>query len=250
VIDHHTGRDVRVVLLDIEGTTTPMTFVQDVLFPFARMSLPGWCRAHTGSEQYRQVLQRLAEEHGADRRAGKTVPEWSDATPAEADRSLQAYARWLMELDRKTTGLKLLQGLIWEEGYQSGALRGDVYPDVPVAMRRWRRAGVAPAIYSSGSELAQRRLFGSTIHGDLTTLIAGFFDTTVGPKQSTSSYVEVASKLALEPTEILFVSDVTPELAAAAAGGCGTVLSIRPGNRPQPNADAYPQVRTFDEILP
>jgi enolase-phosphatase E1 len=155
-----------------------------------------------------------------------------------------------MARDRKTTGLKLLQGFIWEDGYQSGALRGDVYPDVPVAMRRWRSAGIAAAIYSSGSELAQRRLFGSTIHGDLTALIAGFFDTTVGPKHSTSSYVEIASKLAVEPAEILFVSDVTLELAAAAAAGCGTVLSIRPGNRPQPNSESYPTVRTFDEILP
>jgi len=243
-------RDVRVVLLDIEGTTTPMTFVHDVLFPFARTSLPGWCRANVGSERYRQVLQRLAEEHAADRRAGDPVPEWRDDTPADTDRSLQAYVLWLMGLDRKTTGLKLLQGLIWEEGYRSGALRGDVYPDVPVAMRRWRSAGIAPAIYSSGSELAQRRLFGSTIHGDLTTLIAGFFDTTVGPKQAASSYDEIASRLAVRPARILFVSDVTVELAAAADAGCGTVLSLRPGNRPQPDANAYPHIRTFDEILP
>jgi enolase-phosphatase E1 len=244
------GRDVRVVLLDIEGTTTPMTFVHDVLFPFARTSLPGWCHAHAGSETYRMVLTRLADEHAVDRRVGLPVPEWCDSTPAEADRSLQTYVLWLMELDRKTTGLKLLQGLIWEEGYRSGALRGDVYPDVPVAMRRWRNAGISPAIYSSGSELAQRRLFGSTIHGDLTPLIAGFFDTTVGPKQSPPSYAEVASRLGVTAAEILFVSDVTPELAAAAAAGCGTVLSVRPGNRPQPDRDAYPQIRTFDEILP
>ena len=244
------NRDVRVVLLDIEGTTTPMTFVHDVLFPFARTSLPGWCRANIGSEHYRQVLQRLSEEHAADRRAGDPVPEWRDDTATEADRSLQAYVVWLMGLDRKTTGLKLLQGLIWDAGYRSGALRGEVYPDVPVAMRRWRSAGIAPAIYSSGSELAQRRLFGSTVHGDLTTLIAGFFDTAVGPKQSASSYAEVASRLAVEPAGILFVSDVTAELAAAAAAGCGAVLSIRPDNRPQPDADAYPHIRTFDEILP
>ena len=184
MIVNRSRRDVRVVLLDIEGTTTPMTFVHDVLFPFARTSLPRWCRANVGSDSYRQVLQRLAEEHAADHRAGDPVPEWRDDTPAEADRSLQAYVLWLMDRDRKTTGLKHLQGLIWEEGYRSGALRGDVYPDVAVAMRRWRHAGIASAIYSSGSELAQRRLFGSTIHGDLTTIIAGFFDTTVGPKQS------------------------------------------------------------------
>jgi enolase-phosphatase E1 len=155
-----------------------------------------------------------------------------------------------MELDRKTTGLKLLQGLIWEEGYQSGALRGDVYPDVPVALRRWRQAGVAPAIFSSGSELAQRRLFGSTIHGDLIPFIAGFFDTTVGPKLASSSYVEVARRLGVPASAMLFVSDVTMELDAAASAGCVALLSIRPGNRPQPNPDRYPAIRTFDEILP
>ena len=131
-----------------------------------------------------------------------------------------------------------------------GALRGEVYPDVPVALKRWRRASVRPAIYSSGSELAQRRLFESTGHGDLTPLIEGFFDTTVGSKLASSSYTNVASRLGVRPEQILFVSDVTPELAAAAAVGCGTVLSVRPGNRPQSDADAYRQIRSFDEILP
>lgn len=244
------GRDVRVVLLDIEGTTTPMTFVHDVLFPFARTHLTAWCRANAGSDVYHQVLERLAAEHEAERRAGEPVPRWRTGTPDEADQSLQAYVLWLMRLDRKTTGLKLLQGLIWEEGYRSGALRGEVYPDVPVALDRWRQAGVMPAIYSSGSELAQRRLFGSTIYGDLTPLIAGFFDTTVGAKVSSSSYIEVASRLEVQTSQTLFVSDVTAELDAAAFAGCLTVLSHRPGNRSQPNEGRYRSVRTFDEILP
>jgi enolase-phosphatase E1 len=241
---------VRAVLLDIEGTTTPLAFVHDVLFPFARTALPGWCRAHAASDEYRQVMTQLAAEHTADRRAGAAVPEWHDETPDETDRSLQAYVLWLMTLDRKTTGLKLLQGLIWEEGYGSGVLQGDVYPDVPVALRRWRRNGIVAAIYSSGSELAQRRLFESTVHGDLTPLIAGFFDTNVGPKQSAASYGEIASRLGVAPSDVLFVSDVIGELAAASTAGCPTVLSVRPGNRPQPDAESYPHMSTFDEILP
>jgi enolase-phosphatase E1 len=245
-----TGRDVRVVLLDIEGTTTPMAFVHDVLFPFARTHLPAWCRVQAGSAAYRHVFEVLAAEHDADRRAGEPAPPWRTGTPVEADRSLQDYVLWLMSRDRKTTGLKLLQGLIWEEGYRSGALRGEVYPDVPVALRRWGQAGVSSAIYSSGSELAQRRLFGSTIYGDLTPLIAGFFDTTVGPKLSSSSYAEVASRLGVPTPRVLFVSDVTAELDAARLAGCSTVLSVRPRNRPQPNQDCYPSIRTFDEILP
>lgn len=244
------ARAVRVVLLDIEGTTTPIAFVHDVLFPFARTALAAWCRSHGQSDAYRQVLERLAGEHAGDRRAGEPVPEWRDDTPAAADRSLQAYARWLMDRDRKSTGLKLLQGLIWEEGYRSGALRGEVYPDVPAALRRWRGAGLAPAIYSSGSELAQRRLFESTVYGDLTPLIAGFFDTTVGPKQAASSYAGVAARLGVPAQEMLFVSDVTAELDAAALAGCATVLSVRPGNRSQPDAGRYPAVHSFDEILP
>jgi enolase-phosphatase E1 len=155
-----------------------------------------------------------------------------------------------MTLDRKSTGLKLLQGLLWEDGYRSGALRGDVYPDVPVAFSRWRRAGVAIGIYSSGSELAQRRLFGSTIYGDLTPLIDGFFDTTVGAKLSSSSYVEVAKRLGVPPAGVLFVSDIVAELDAAAMAGCATVLSVRPGNAPQPKTGRYPAIRTLDEILP
>jgi enolase-phosphatase E1 len=199
---------------------------------------------------YRRVFECLAAEHEADRRAGASAPPWRTETPADADRSLQNYVLWLMEFDRKTTGLKLLQGLIWEEGYRSGALRGDVYPDVPVAFGRWRQAGVAPAIFSSGSELAQRRLFGSTMHGDLTPFIAGFFDTTVGSKVSSSSYVEVASRLGVPASAMLFVSDVTTELDAAAGAGCSTLLSIRPGNRPQPKQESHPVIRTFDDILP
>jgi enolase-phosphatase E1 len=243
-------RDVRVVLLDIEGTTTPMTFVHDVLFPFARSHLAGWCRSTAGSDVYRRVFECLAADHEADRRAGEPAPPWRTETRADADRSLQAYVLWLMELDRKSTGLKLLQGLIWEQGYRSGALRGDVYPDVPLALRRWRQAGVGAAIFSSGSELAQRRLFGSTSHGDLTPLIADFFDTRVGSKHSSSSYVEVASRLGVPAPAMLFVSDVTSELEAAARAGCGTLLSVRPGNRHQPNQDRYSVIRTFDEILP
>ena len=244
------SHDLRAVLLDIEGTTTPLSFVHDVLFPFAQEALPDWCRTHAGSDVYRQVMMQLAAEHAADRDSDQAVPDWHDETPDEADRSLQAYVRWLMALDRKSTGLKVLQGSIWEEGYRSGVLHGDVYPDVPAALRRWHDHGIVSAIYSSGSELAQRRLFESTVHGDLTPLIAGFFDTTLGPKQSAASYRAIATRLGVEPSEIVFVSDVTAELAAASAVGFRTALSIRPGNRPQSDAQSYPHILTFDEILP
>jgi enolase-phosphatase E1 len=242
------SRDVRVVLLDIEGTTTPMAFVHDVLFPFARRHLAAWCRQHAGSDEYRDILTRLTIEHAADRARGEPVPAWEIGSAADHDRSLRAYAIWLMDRDRKSPGLKLLQGLIWEQGYQAGTLRGQVYPDVPAAIRRWRDLGVVTAIYSSGSELAQRRLFASTPQGDLTPLISGFFDTAVGAKQAPESYARIASTLDWAPDRILFVSDVTAELAAASRAGCQTVLAMRPGNAPQPDSGLYPQIRSFDDI--
>ena len=151
-----------------------------------------------------------------------------------------------MDQDRKSPGLKLLQGQIWDEGYRSGELKGEVFADVAPALRRWRDAGVAVAIYSSGSELAQRLLFGSTASGDLTPLLARFFDTTVGAKQAAESYRRIARELGIPPDRMLFISDVTTELDAAHSAGCQVLLCVRPGNRPQPN-HAYPVIERFDE---
>ena len=153
-----------------------------------------------------------------------------------------------MDRDRKSPALKELQGHIWERGYQEGRLRGQVYPDVPAAIRRWRDAGLVVAIYSSGSELAQRRLFESTEHGDLTPVLSAFFDTRVGPKMESESYTRIAERLGLRPNEILFISDVTKELAAARGAGLAAILSVRPGNPVQPDSDQYEQVQTFEGI--
>jgi enolase-phosphatase E1 len=155
-----------------------------------------------------------------------------------------------MERDRKSPGLKELQGLIWEQGYQTGDLRGLVYEDVPPAMRRWKRMGIGVAIYSSGSELAQRRLFESTRHGDLTPLITAFFDTRAGAKVDAGSYHRIADALRCPADRILFVSDVTRELVAASAAGCVPRLIERPGNVVQPDADRFSVVTSLDEVLP
>ena len=241
-------RGGRIVLLDIEGTTTPIAFVDDVLVPFARTALADWCRRHASSDDYREVLGRLAAEHAADRARGEPAPPWHDDSLETADRSMQAYACWLMDRDRKSPALKRLQGWVWEEGYRAGVLRGDVYPDVAPAMRRWRGAGLRTAIYSSGSETAQRRLFESTAEGDLSPLIDGFFDTAVGPKVESASYAAIASRLDVTPAAITFLSDVTAELRAAVTAGCRGLLCVRPGNRPQPEAGAYRQISSFDEL--
>ena len=140
-----------------------------------------------------------------------------------------------MDRDRKSPGLKLLQGRIWEGGYRAGILKGEVFADVPPALERWRDAGLDVAIYSSGSELAQRLIFGSTADGDLTRFFSRFFDTAVGAKDAPASYRRIAAELGRATDRIVFISDVTTELDAAGSAGCGVILCVRPGNRPQPD---------------
>lgn len=237
-------RGLRVVLLDIEGTTTPIAFVHDVLFPFARAHLASFLHTHGGDAEVAEVRRRLAREYAEDLARGETVPEGA----FDSSDAIAPYVTWLMDRDRKSPGLKLLQGQIWEAGYRAGELRGQVYPDVPPAIRRWRAAGLRVAIYSSGSELAQRRLFESTEHGDLTPLLSGFFDTGVGAKVASDSYGRIAAALDVRPAAILFVSDVTRELTAAREAGVQVVLSLRPGNSAQAGAEQFERVVSFEEL--
>jgi len=152
-----------------------------------------------------------------------------------------------MDRDRKSTGLKSLQGKIWEEGYRAGDLRSEVYPDVPPALERWRRQGIDIAIFSSGSVQAQRSLFTNTAAGDLTRFIRAYFDTTIGPKTAPHSYVRIAAALERSPSEVLFLSDVGAELDAALTAGMRTALCVRtPGSAP--SAGGHPVIHAFDEL--
>jgi enolase-phosphatase E1 len=232
-------RGVRVVLLDIEGTTTPIAFVHDVLFPYARRHLRRHLERASESTDLAEVLSLLAAEHTRDAGSDDPPPAWRATSPDDLRRSVEHYAMWLMDRDRKSPGLKLLQGHIWEQGYRSGELRGQVFPDVAQRLRRWHAERLDIAIYSSGSTLAQRRLFESLPDGDLTPLITGFFDTAVGPKTSPASYIEICRALGRRPHELLFVSDVTTELEAARRAGLHVLLSVRPGNPQQPDAANY-----------
>lgn len=224
------------ILLDIEGTTTPITFVHQILFPYARQRLGSFVSAHRRDPAVVEAVAWLQREHAADAASRANPPTW----PVEPDQdALVAYLEWLMDRDRKSPGLKALQGLIWEEGYACGELRGLVFDEVPGAMRRWRTEGKTIAIYSSGSVLAQRRLFQTTPAGDLTTIIDGFFDTSVGAKVDRESYERIAAALDTAPGRILFVSDATAELSAARQAGCQVRLATRPGNAPQRDAPEY-----------
>ena len=209
--------EIQAVLTDIEGTTTSISFVYDVLFPYAAARLDEYCERRSDLEPgLAEALARLRQEQDQERSEG----------------SLADYARKLMAEDRKSTGLKLLQGVIWEEGYRTGALRGHVYPDVPGALAAWRAAGLRLRVFSSGSVRAQRLLFGCTDFGDLTPLFEGFHDTTTGPKREAASYAAIAEAFGLPAQQILYLSDVPEELDAAAAAGLRTALLVRPGNRP------------------
>ncbi|MBI2149295.1 MAG: acireductone synthase [Acidobacteria bacterium] len=222
----------RGILLDIEGTTTPIAFVYDVLFPFARRRVAAYLKdAGLGS---------LKLEHDEDVRQGHDPPPWS-AEPA-------AYIHWLMDQDRKSPALKDIQGKIWLEGYQSGELHGEVFQDVPPALERWHTRKIDIRIFSSGSILAQRLLFSTTAAGDLTRFLSGYFDTTTGPKNELSSYTQIANAFGMPAPDILFISDATRELDAARAAGMRTLLCVRPGNHPQPPHD-HPTITSFETIV-
>ena len=210
---------VRAILLDIEGTTTPVDFVYQVLFPYARAQVKDFLERH--AEAASPDIELLRREHQQDLNRGAHPPAWSNAV---------SYVHWLMDQDRKSTGLKSLQGKIWEEGYRSGELRGEVYPDVLPALESWRQQGMKICIYSSGSVLAQKLLFSRSTAGDLTPFIDAYFDTTTGPKKETESYRKIAKALSLDPPAIVFFSDVVAELDAAREAGMKTGLCVREGS--------------------
>jgi enolase-phosphatase E1 len=240
--------DVQAVVLDIEGTTTPIGFVYDVLFPFARAHLRDYLREHFDNDNVRDARRLLRDEWSGDMARHEQPPLWPDDGPDLQVDSVAAYAEWQMDRDSKSTGLKLLQGLIWEKGYSAGSLTADLFADVPRALQRWRDSRLDVAIYSSGSELAQRLLFGHTRYGDLTSLVSRFFDTTVGAKLLPDSYRRIAGQLGRAADRTLFVSDVVRELEAARAAGWQAVLSIRPGNAQQPEHN-FPMIESFDQIV-
>jgi enolase-phosphatase E1 len=206
----------KAILLDIEGTTSSISFVADELFPYAARHLPAYIAAHP-----EQVAPILAQVPGDD--------------------PVATLLRWIEE-DRKETPLKTLQGLVWAQGYADGTLKGHVYPDTPEALHRWHAAGIPVHIYSSGSIAAQKLIFGHSLAGDLTPLLSGYFDTTTGPKREPASYTRIAAALGLPPGDILFVSDMAPEIDAARAAGLQARLIDRAGGP----ADLH----SLSELLP
>jgi enolase-phosphatase E1 len=220
----------KLILLDIEGTVSPLAFVHDVMFPYARKHAAAWLGAHWGHE----VIAQLARDAG--------VSSFHNALDAEA-----AVHR-LMDADAKVTGLKQLQGLIWEQGFKSGDLCARLFADVAPGLQRFKEAGLDLRIYSSGSTHAQRLFFAHTEAADLTALLSGYYDTTLGPKREAASYAAITADAGVPAGEILFLSDVVAELDAASTAGMRTGLALRPGNPPVP-PNSHPAFSMLDEIV-
>lgn len=239
----------RAVLLDIEGTTTPISFVYRTLFPFAAAHVEQFLKQHSDDREVRELIQELRWQRDAEARNSSDLPRWNENSPDDHLRSAAVYVRYLMERDSKITPLKSLQGKIWEAGYRQGKLRGEVYPDVAPAFARWRAQGRRIAIFSSGSVLAQKLLFAHSTSGDLTGFVSGFFDTTTGPKREAHSYRRIAGALSLTSAEVLFISDVTAELDGARSAGMQTAFSLRPEVK-RPAELVHPSIETFDQVFP
>ena len=220
-------RQVEAVLVDIEGTVTPISAVRDVLFPYARARLEAFVAAH-----------------GAETVVAEALAQVRTLQP-EAD-PVASLLRW-SDRDEKVTPLKTIQGLIWREGYAKGDLVAQFYPDAPECLSFWKREGLPLYVYSSGSEEAQRGIFGHSQTGDLTGLFGGFFDTRIGPKRDAASYRAIAGEIGLPTGLILFLSDIEAELDAAAAAGLRTCQIVREEDGTLPST-RHPVATTLHEV--
>lgn len=243
-----TVAQIRGILLDIEGTTTPVSFVHKTLFSYARAELNDYLVANWDSPELVADMAKLREEHTVDVERNLKPPAIT-GTGRELINPVIAYTNWLMDQDRKSTALKSLQGKIWKEGYLSGTLKAEIFADVAPALKRWHKAGLSINIFSSGSRLAQQLLFAHTIAGDLSGLFNNYYDTTTGPKAESESYQRIAESLQLPARDILFISDVTAELAAASRAGMRTLLCVRPGNAPAEDSEQFESINSFDGLF-
>lgn len=223
---------IRAIVTDIEGTTSDIRFVHDVLFPYARERLAAFVNAQQYAEPIKTILDNLREEIHQ---------------PAATAQELTATLFAFMDEDRKSTALKALQGIIWQEGYVNGDFTGHLYPDVLPALEKWKSQSVDLYVYSSGSVAAQKLLFGYSDGGDITHLFSGYFDTRIGAKREAQSYRNIAEQLGHPPASILFLSDIHQELDAAEAAGLRTLQLVREDRDP---ASHHPQVQRFDDIHP
>lgn len=225
---------ISAILTDIEGTTSSISFVKDVLFPYARKRLPAFVETHADDPDVQHWLHEAAKEAGL--------------VSATHQEMIELLIQWI-DADRKSTALKALQGMIWEAGYADGEYRAHVYPEVPARLREWQQLGKRLYVYSSGSVNAQKLLFAHTDAGDLTPSFSGYFDTEIGAKRDADSYRRIAVAIGVPAADILFLSDVSEELDAARAAGMQTTLLARAPMR-CPDSSRHSCVADFNAIAP
>jgi enolase-phosphatase E1 len=234
----------RGILLDIEGTTSSVSFVYDQMFPYARRELRSYLQTHWGEDALARACEQVAQDAG-----WRNLSAWCDAAKTDQTRQLvESEVLRLMDQDVKATGLKALQGMIWQEGFVGGELKAHVFPDVPPALESWNSAGLDVRIYSSGSIQAQKLFFGHADCGDLLHFFRGHYDTTTGSKKDSASYKTIAEDYGLPARDVLFLSDIPAELDAARTAGMQTGLCVRPGNAPVPPGHGHAEMRAFDEL--
>ncbi len=229
----------KAILLDIEGTTTPIDFVHNTLFPFAKSRIAGYIQQNLSDLKFE--IAQLAEEREAD-------ADYKPDLRIDSANSVSDYLKFLIDTDRKSTPLKSIQGMIWRTGYESGDLVSVVYPDVAEAFVRWKSEDKTIAIYSSGSVLAQQMIFKYSDQGDLTRYIDKYFDTATGHKREPESYTKIAAEFEFAAEDLLFVSDSPEELDAAAKSSFQTALSIRPGNGEIDFDTGHKSIESFNQI--
>ncbi|KAJ2852510.1 enolase-phosphatase E1 [Coemansia brasiliensis] len=225
---------MEVILLDIEGTTTPISFVHETLFPYVLSTLDEFLKAHWTDQELQFHIQALEEQARQDQ-PHYDAPQIISSDPDSTRKSLIDNIQWQMKLDRKTSALKGLQGYMWRFGYQSGQLQGVMFDDAVQAIKNWTQEGKRVYIYSSGSVEAQKLIFGYSDHGNLLQYISGHYDTKVGAKTSSDSYRKIAEDIKTKPENTLFISDNIREIEAANQAGMQVVVSVRPGNAPLPS---------------
>ncbi|KAJ1943162.1 enolase-phosphatase E1 [Kickxella alabastrina] len=242
-----------IVLLDVEGTTTPISFVHDVLFPYITNNVSDFLASNWNDPMLQTHIRAIADQANLDAQSGisSAIPiDLLNDTPEEIRSKTLANIDWQMKSDRKIGALKGLQGFMWQTGYKNGQLLGAMFQDAVIAIKRWCEKSRSVYIYSSGSVEAQKLIFGYSDHGDLSELLSGHYDTKVGAKIESQSYLRIAGDIGVVPGRVLFVSDNVLEIRAASEAGMQTVVSVRPGNAPIPESElgAFKTVTDFMEI--
>ncbi|KAK4795192.1 hypothetical protein SAY86_013186 [Trapa natans] len=252
ISENPNGHLPKCIILDIEGTTTPISFVTEVLFPYARDNVGRHLELTYGTPETIDDIKLLRSQVEDDLEKG--IPGTIPIPPHEAGKeevitALVSNVDAMIKADRKITALKQLQGHIWRTGFTRKELKGIVFEDVPEALEKWHSLGIKVYIYSSGSRLAQRLLFGNTNYGNLRKYLSGYFDTAVGNKRETRSYVEIFESLGVDkPSDVLFITDVHQEAVAAKGAGLEAVISVRPGNGLLPENHSFKTIASFSEI--